>query len=99
MSDLEIRSRRNDAPTDPQAVATLAADIYELIGKSDVLNAEGVMALYLALDWQTTNCDSCKCGDRALERAKKELREISSRTGDVSSRTRLIRTDRAARRW
>ena len=67
----------NRTKTDPDKVAILAADIYELVRDRNVLIAEGAMALLIAVQWQTTNCASagCLCGEKALERAGRELRE------------------------
>jgi hypothetical protein len=75
---------RMSKKTAPDQVAELAADIIELIGKRQVLIAEGLMALFLAVNWQASNC-SCdyNCGEIAFERARKEIREA---TGMAASR-------------
>jgi hypothetical protein len=44
MSDYEIRARLDGRPTDPQEVATLAADIYKLVHDRGLLIAEGILA-------------------------------------------------------
>jgi hypothetical protein len=63
-------------PSDPERIGKLAADIYKLVSDRQVLIAEGILATYLALSYQTRNCTSegCRCGEMAHERASKEMR-------------------------
>jgi hypothetical protein len=69
-------STYQDRETNPDKVAELAADICELVWGRKVLIAEGILATYLALTHQMTNCgcSGCTCGDKAHERASKEMR-------------------------